>query len=69
MAAPHVCFNCKLEIKEDEPEVLISEEEMARIKSRLSKGGLTRGVNDTPIRYRHETYEICSAAEAREARW
>jgi hypothetical protein len=62
---PHKCFNCRLTIGPDEPEVAV---DTAAVRTRKMAAGLPIRRSDYgPVRYRHATYEACSEAERRVA--
>lgn len=66
----HTCLNCRLPIKEDEQEVVVEGEELARLKERLRRAGIRRSdITENARRYRHEFYEVCGQREAAEVEW
>lgn len=59
---PHKCFNCRLTIGPDEPEVMV---DLAAIRARKQAAGARARNSDYGTRYRHATYEACAEAERR----
>lgn len=59
---PHKCFNCRLMIGSDEPEVPV---DLAAIRARMLAAGVRIRNSDYGTRYRHATYEACAEAERR----
>ena len=59
---PHKCYNCRLTIGPDEPEVTV---DLVAIRARKEAAGLRSPRGDYGTRYRHATYEACAKAERR----
>jgi hypothetical protein len=60
----HTCYNCGLLILPEEAEV---EVDLKAVAKRRRKAGLF--TDPATSRYRHASYEVCAAREAKVAAW